>query len=33
VEDRAEFVGVALVDGVEIMLDDGFDARAVITHG
>ena len=32
-EDRAELVGVAFVEGVEIVLDHGFDAGTVMAHG
>jgi hypothetical protein len=33
VEDRAEFVGIAFVKRIEIVLDDGFDGGTVVTHG
>src|ERR1700730_7342610 len=33
VEDRTELVGVAFVEGVEIVLDHGFDAGTVMAHG
>src|SRR5216683_973583 len=32
VEDRTELVGVAFVEGVEIVLDHGFDAGTVMAH-
>jgi hypothetical protein len=32
-EDRAELVGVALVEGVEIALHHGFNTGTVGTHG
>jgi hypothetical protein len=32
-EDRAQFVGIAFVQTVEIVLDDGFDGGTVMTHG
>ena len=31
-ENRAELVGIALVERVEIMLDHGFDGGTVMTH-
>ncbi len=32
-EDRTELVGVAFVEGVEIVLDHGFNAGTVMAHG
>jgi hypothetical protein len=32
VEDRAELVGIAVVQAVEIVLDDGFNGGTVVTH-
>ena len=33
VEDRAELVGIAFIQAVEIVLDHGFDGRSVMAHG
>jgi hypothetical protein len=32
-KDRAELVGIAFVEAIEIMLDHGFDGGSVMTHG
>jgi hypothetical protein len=32
-EDRAQFVGIALIQRVEIVLDNGFDGGTVVTYG
>src|ERR1700761_1995986 len=32
-EDRADLVGVAFIQAIEIMLNHGFDGGTVITHG
>jgi hypothetical protein len=32
VEDRAEFVGIAFIQAIKVIFDDGFDARSVFAH-
>jgi hypothetical protein len=31
-EDRAELVGAAFIEAIEILLDHGFDGGSVVTH-